>query len=269
MSDWETPCCPSFARRQRRRLVTESRNDQKDAESFPWEVLQDPRRARAVVTALEPNSKVFVQLGISKQGPPLQQRAKTMYHGTTVEALEHILGVLGEPARIKESEPIWGRTDRVKALNGECRPLWGVYVAPHIDTAEGYCFKCKYSLASAVNSHGAILHLEVPETTYRQEEGGFRWTNYLSGAKRQYCYPTESVRVIGITFVASERAGAHRDVEGMRQTKDQDAEVRKKKDKRAKEKEQDEDDEKQQEKLKKRRQEKRKKVRGKKCNKAE
>ena len=73
----------------------------------------------------------------------------------------------------------------------------------------------------------------------------------MSGAKRQYCYPTESVRVIGITFVASELAGAHGDVEGMRQTKEQDAEVRKKKNKRAREKEQDEDDEKQQEKLKK------------------
>ena len=56
--------------------------------------------------------------------------------------------------------------------------------------------------------------------------------------------------MIGIHFVASGCAGPHRDVEGTRQTKEQEAEVRKKKDKRAKEKEQDEDDNKWQEKLK-------------------
>ena len=74
-------------------MAIESRNDPKDADTFPWHVFQDPTQAKADVTALEPNSKVFVLIGNNKQGPSLRQSVITLYHGTTDQALKQIVSV--------------------------------------------------------------------------------------------------------------------------------------------------------------------------------
>ena len=132
-------------------IAIESKNNPKDANSFPWHVFLDPTKAKADVTALKPNSKVFVLLGNNKQGPSLRQSVVMMYHGTSFQALKEIPSVPDQPARLTESVPIHPRT-----VKGARYPLWGVYVASWFDTAEGYCFK------EGAQPLGAILHVEVP-----------------------------------------------------------------------------------------------------------
>ena len=114
-------------------MAIESRNDPKDADPFLWHVFQDLTQAKTDVTALKPNSEVFVLLGINKQGPSLRQSVLTMYHGTTDQALKEILSVLDQPARVRESVAIHGHT-----VKGTSHPFWGVYVTPSSDIAKGY-----------------------------------------------------------------------------------------------------------------------------------